>query len=152
MRASTVSRSMVFALGAMLAPAVHAAEFKSIGNDPAILYDAPTLRATRLFAAPRGMPLEVIVTQGDWLRVRDANGGLSWVEKKAVIDRRTVVAKGAAAPIEVHSAPDASAAVVYRVQPTVLLDVTGPPVGGWVPVRHRDGQTGFVKASDVWGT
>jgi len=152
MQSSTVFRSMALALGAAVSFAAHAAEFKSIGNDPAILYDAPTLRATRLFAAPRGMPLEVIVAQGDWLRVRDANGGLSWVEKKAVVDRRMVVAKGAGTPIEVHSAPDAATPVVYRVQATVLLEVTGSPVGGWVPVRHRDGQTGFVKASDVWGT
>ena len=152
MPASTVLRSVALAFGIAGSLAAGAAEFKSIGNDPAILYDAPTVRATRLFAAPRGMPLEVIVDQGDWLRVRDSNGGLSWVEKKSVVDRRTVVAKPAAAPVDVRATPDAVAPVVYRVQASVLLEVTGLPAGGWVPVRHRDGQSGYVKASDVWGT
>lgn len=152
MRASTALRSVVLALCATGSFAASAAVFKSIGNDPAILYDAPTLRATRLFAAPRGMPLEIIVAQGDWLRVRDSSGGLSWVEKKAVVDRRTVTAKSTGTPVEVYAAPAADAPVVYRVQPSVLLEVTGSPAGGWVPVRHRDGAAGYVKASDVWGT
>jgi len=24
-------------------------------------------------------------------------------------------------------------------------------VGSWVKVRHRDGSTGFIKNTDVWG-
>ena len=68
-----------------------AVDYKSVGDDPAIFYDAPTLRGTRIAIAPRGMPVEVIVAQGDWIRVRDSLGGFSWVEKKALVDKRTVV-------------------------------------------------------------
>ena len=132
------------------ASAVTAAEYQSVGNDPAILYDAPTLRGSRVSIAPRGMPLEIIVAQGDWLRVRDSQGGLSWVEKKALVAKRTVVAMDAG-PVDVHAAPDDGAPVVFRVSRGVLLDLVAPPSAGWVNVRHRDGQGGFVRVGSVWG-
>jgi hypothetical protein len=33
----------------------------------------------------------------------------------------------------------------------VLLELVDPEAGPWVRVRHRDGISGYVKASDVWG-
>ena len=127
-----------------------AADYKSVGNDPAIFYDAPTLRGTRTAVAPRGMPVEVIVAQGDWVRVRDSGGAFSWAERKSLVDKRTVVATNPA-PIDVRATADDGAAVVFRAQPGVLLDLATPPSGGWVGVRHRDGQSGFVRVGSVWG-
>ena len=37
-----------------------AAEFRSIGERAAILYDAPSLKADRIFVASRGHPFEVL--------------------------------------------------------------------------------------------
>ena len=147
---SAVRTCAAIAIGLACAAPVLAAEYKSIGNDPAILYDAPTLRGTRTFVAPRGMPVEVIVAQGDWARIRDASGGLAWVEKKMLVDRRTVVVNVSAGATAHVSADEASPAV-FRAQTGVLLDLVAPPSGGWVQVRHRDGQAGFVKVGEVWG-
>ncbi len=127
------------------------AQYQAIGNDPAIFYDAPTLRGSKTFIAPRGMPVEVIVAQGDWVRVRDSTGGLAWVEKKALSDRRTVVVTAKTGPAEVHAAPDENSPSVFRAQPGVLLDLVSAPASGWVSVRHQDGQSGYVKVGDVWG-
>jgi hypothetical protein len=127
-----------------------AAEYRSIGNDPAILYDAPTVRGTRTGIGPAGMPAEIVVTQGDWVRIRDSSGALSWVEKKALVARRTVVATDPG-PVDVRANPDENAPVVFRVQPGVQMEMTGAPSGGWVAVRHRDGPTGFVRVGSVWG-
>lgn len=127
------------------------APYQSIGNDPAIFYDAPTLRGSKTFVAPRGMPVEVIVAQGEWVRVRDSTGGLAWVEKKALSDRRTVVVTAKGAPAEVHAAPDGNSPSVFRAQAGVLLDLVSAPASGWVSVRHQDGQSGYVKVGDVWG-
>ena len=127
-----------------------AAEYQSVGNDPAVLYDAPTLRGTKIAIAPRGMPVEIVVAQGDWIRVRDSVGGLSWIEKKSLTARRTVVATDPG-PVDVHASPDDASPVVFRVQRGVLMDLAGPPAGGWVGVRHRDGQSGFVRVGSVWG-
>ncbi len=127
------------------------APYQAIGNDPAIFYDAPTLRGSRTFVAPRGMPVEVIVTQGEWVRVRDSAGGLAWVEKKALVDKRTVVVVAKTGAADVRASADDSAPVVFRAQAGVLLDLVSAPASGWVSVRHRDGQGGFVKVGDVWG-
>jgi hypothetical protein len=139
---------VALAFGAM--QAAHAADYKSVGNDPAILYDAPTLRGTRIAVAPRGMPVEVVVAQGDWARVRDSAGGFSWVERKALVDKRIVVVTDPV-PVEVRAAPDDGAPSVFRAQAGVMLELASPPSSGWVGVRHRDGQSGFVRVGSVWG-
>ncbi len=128
-----------------------AADYQSVGNEPAVLYDAPTLRGSKIAIAPRGMPVEVIVAQDDWVRVRDSSGGFAWIEKRLLVPQRTVVAIEHGI-VAVRAAPDDNAPIVFRVQPGVLMDVTAPPSGGWVAVRHRDGQAGFVRVGSVWGT
>ena len=42
---------------------------------------------------------------------------------------------------------------MFSADKNVLLELTDatPVSGGWVKVKHRDGQSGFVKASEVWG-
>jgi SH3-like domain-containing protein len=133
------------------ATTVSAAEYQSVGNDPAILYNAPTLRGNRIAIAPRGMPVEMIFAQEDgWARIRDSSGGLAWVEKKSLVAKRTVVATDPGV-LDVHAAPDDNAPIVFRVQPGVLMDLAAPPAGGWVNVRHRDGQSGYVRVGSVWG-
>lgn len=150
-RAATATRLAFAVLSAGVVTTAWSAEYRSVGNDPAILYDAPTVRGTRLFVAPRGMPVEVIVAQGDWVRIRDSGGGFSWIDKKALTDKRMLVATAPGGMTDVRSAADESSPVVFRAQSGVLLDMTAAPSGGWVAVRHRDGQTGFAKVGDVWG-
>lgn len=132
--------------GTIAAPAV---EFKSVGSAPAIMYDAPSLKGKKLFIAPRGMPVEVVLTYGEWNKVRDAAGDLVWVEAKALTSKRNVVVKAANA--RVRTAAEEAAPVVFAADKGVLLEVVEPTASGWVKVRHRDGQSGYVRASEVWG-
>jgi SH3-like domain-containing protein len=132
-----------------LAPAATAAEFKSVGAAPAIMYDAPSERGRKMFVAPRGMPVEVVLSYGEWTKVRDASGDLSWIEAKALDSRRHVVVNAPGA--KVHSAPDEGSTVVFTVEKGVLLVLAEPISSGWIKIRHRDGQGGYVRAADVWG-
>jgi uncharacterized protein YgiM (DUF1202 family) len=125
-----------------------AAEFKSVGDAPAILYDAPTLRGRKLSVAPRGMPVEIVVVQGDWDRVRDASGEFSWVEKSRLSDRHTVVA---AQNTVLHAAADEHSPGLARLDQGVVVELLEPPSNGYAHVRHRDGTNGWVKVSEVWG-
>jgi len=143
-----VAAALVASLGAAPRPA-WATDYKSIGPDPAILYDAPTTRGRKLFVAPRGMPVEVVVAQSDWIRVRDQSGDLSWVERKALVDKRTVIATAGAAA---HAGPDETTPVVFRVQQGVVLDLLEAPSNGYAHVRHRDGASGWLRLTDLWGT
>jgi SH3-like domain-containing protein len=133
----------------LLASASQAFDFKSVGPNPVILYDTPSLKGSKLFVAPRGMPVEVVLTYGDWVKVRDVNGDLAWTEAKGLSAKRSVVAKLAGA--KVRASADDAAATVMTVDKGVLLELVDPQVTSWVKVRHRDGMIGFIKAADVWG-
>lgn len=144
------SARLVFLVVALLASgAAVAGEFRSVGAAPAVLYDAPSDKSRKLFVAPRGMPVELVQPYGEWVKVRDASGELSWVHARALVPRRQVVVTAPLA--RVHVAADDSTPVVFTADRHVLLELMDPPANGWVRVRHTDGQSGFVKAAEVWG-
>jgi SH3-like domain-containing protein len=136
-------------VAAMLVPAsVRAAEFRSVGEAGAVLYDAPSAQARKLFLARRYYPLEIVVALEQWDKVRDVNGDLAWVEKRALSDQRMVIVTAPRA--QVRAAPDAAAPLVFAAEKDVALEVL-EVLRGWVRVAHVDGQTGYVATSDVWG-
>lgn len=127
-----------------------ASEFKSVGKDPAVMYDAPSAKAKKTFIAPRGMPVEVVLNYGEWSKVRDASGALSWVEANTLLAKRQVVVQVAGA--KVRGSAEANALIQFSADKGVLLELLDPrPVNGWLKVKHKDGQTGFIKAAEVWG-
>jgi len=126
-----------------------AAEYRSLGDRAAVLYDAPSGKADRLFVASRYYPFEVLVRLDHWTKVRDANGEVAWVENKALGDQATVLVSVPLA--DVRAAPNAQSALVFEAYKQVLLEVLEAPVDGWLKVRHRDGQQGYIRVAHVWG-
>jgi len=140
------------ALAAMLLAApvlAAAAEFRSLGDKPAVLYDAPSVRADRLYVASRHYPFEVLVKLDQWTKVRDADGAVAWVENRSLGDRQTVIVTVPLA--DVRAGPNAQSALVFEAYKQVLLEVMEAPAEGWVRVRHRDGQQGYIRVSHIWG-
>ena len=139
---------------AWLAPA--AAEFRTTGDAATVLYDAPSAKAKPLFVLGRDTPLEVIVRLEGWVKVRDAGGTIGWISERTLTDKRTLVVR---VPIaEVLASPDPTAPLVFRAEQGVLLEMAEPATSaatatapGWVKVRHRDGQSGFVRIAQVFG-
>jgi SH3-like domain-containing protein len=129
--------------------AAAAFDFKTVGAHAVILYEAPSTRSSKLYVAPSGMPVEVVLSYGDWVKVRDVTGDMAWTEAKNLSARRNVVVRVASA--KVRSSPDDNAPVVMLAEKNVLLELVDPEAGNWVRVRHRDGISGYVKASDIWG-
>ena len=127
----------------------HAFTFKTVGAATAVLYDAPSIKGGKLFIAPRGMPVEIVLTYGDWVKVRDVSGELAWTEAKTLSARRNVVVRNVNA--KVRSAANEDANAVMMADKGVLLELAEAPTGGWLKVRHRDGIAGFIRTSDVWG-
>ncbi|MFX5563018.1 SH3 domain-containing protein, partial [Acinetobacter baumannii] len=78
---------------------------------------------------------------GDWSKVRDAAGTLSWISSKALTPKRMLVVSVANARI--FNAADEGSPVVFTADKSVLLEMLESPNNGWVKVRHRDGQSGF---------
>lgn len=139
------------AVAALLLSAVaaQAFDFKAIGDAPAVMFDAPTQKGIKRFIAPPGMPVEVVHVSGDWSKVRDATGEMNWVETKALGAKRTVVVTVPNAKIRIRA--ENAAPLVFSADKGVLLDIAEPVASGWIKVRHRDGQSGHVRASEVWG-
>ncbi len=148
MAARTVLATAVAAL-ALLAGSAQAVDYRSVGPAPAVMYDAPGQKSKKLWVAPPGMPLELVLTSGDWSRVRDAAGDLAWIENKSLVAKRMLVVESAQAAVRV--AANDSAAVAFNIGKGVLLELAEPMSSGWIKVRHRDGDTGYIKAADVWG-
>jgi SH3-like domain-containing protein len=138
----------VLILLALAGPAA-AAEFRSIAASGTLMYDAPSVRAKKLFVASRLYPVEIVINIDTWAKVRDHAGDLVWVEKKALSDKRTVIVTAAVA--EARQAASEQATLVFQAQKGVALDIAEPPAGGWIRVRHADGATGYVRISQVWG-
>jgi SH3-like domain-containing protein len=133
---------------ALSSPAA-AGEFRSIAESGTVMYDAPSVRAKKLFVVSRDYPVEVVINIDAWAKVRDQAGDLTWVEKKALSGKRTVVVTAALA--EVRQSPSEEGAMVFQARRGVALDLAEPQTGGWIKVRHADGQGGYVKINQVWG-
>jgi SH3-like domain-containing protein len=138
-------------LCAVLAAAVPAmaADFRSIGDAAAVLYDAPSLKAKKTHVIGRGYPVEIVVTVEGWIKVRDAGGEFAWVEAKSLSERRTLMVKVKLADIRQAAADNAP--LSFQAEQNVLLDLVELTGGGWARVTHRDGQGGYIRINQVWG-
>ncbi len=127
----------------------YAVDYVSVGAATAILYDAPSDKAKKLFVVNRYLPLEVAITLDNWVKVRDRSGGLYWIEKQALSNQRYVFAL--APLVDVRKQPDANAESVCQVRQQVVLEWLESTGTGWIKVRHQDGEVGYVRNTDVWG-
>lgn len=125
-------------------------EFYSLSEDAVIMYDAPSLKADKLFVANRFLPVEVVVDVDGWVKVRDSSGSLAWIEKKAISQQRYVVVTVPLASI--HKTADTNSELVFQAEQNIVMEWLDAEVTGWVKVRHPDGQTGYVKVNQVWGS
>ena len=147
--AATVASAQTSAVDGRTPSAALSSPYAAIGERAAIVYDAPSLKAEKTFVLPRFQPVDVLVKLDKWIKIRDADNTLGWVEASALGDKRFVQI---AVPVaDIRAARNASAPLVFEAQRAVLLEVTGPAADGWLPVRHRDGQTGFVRKNQIWG-
>ena len=142
-------RLLATACLALLAAPVLAIDYRSVDVPAAILYDSPSLKGKKLYLIKAQTPVEVVVRLEGWFKVRDAEGTLAWLEAKQLSERRTLVATAARA--EIRQADKAEAAVLAELDKWVAVEFVEPAAPGWAKVRHRDGVTGFVRATQVWG-
>ena len=125
-------------------------EYFSIAENAVVMYDAPSLKADKLFVASRFLPVEAVVNVEGWVKVRDSSGSLAWVEKKALSQQRYVVVTVPMA--DVFQSANVSSALIFQAEENTVLEWLDSDTQGWVKVRHPDGQTGYVKVAQVWGS
>lgn len=140
---------VLLGMTALVALPAAALDFLSLA-EAAVMYDAPSLKATPLFVIARSTPVEVVVALEGWYKVRDAGGSLAWIEKRQLSEKHTLQVTVSRAQVRAQAEPNA--APVFEAEKDVILELVEPvSVAGWAKVRHRDGQTGFVRTNQVWG-
>jgi len=125
-------------------------EFVSIAENAVVMYDAPSLRADKLYVASLYLPVEIVVNVDGWAKVRDSSGSLAWVEKKVLSQQRYVVVTVPLA--DIYQSADMNSELVFQAEENIVMEWLDSDVMGWVKVRHLDGQTGYVKVNQVWGS
>jgi SH3-like domain-containing protein len=107
------------------------AEFRSVAFAKTILYEAPSATTKRVYLVGEGYPLEIIVNLGDWLKVRDPYGTLSWAESKNLQSKRTVIVKVDKANI--YKDPESKSALVATIEKDVVIELSDPLIAnGWI--------------------
>ena len=144
-------KSLVVSLILALLPlSVAALEYRSVAVPKAILYDAPSSSAKKILLLSQYYPVEIIVNLGDWIKVRDAQGSISWVEAKQLSSKRTVMVNINHA--EIRQSAQASSALMATLEKAVVLEVVDLKLNnGWLKVKHRDGIVGYILISSTWG-
>ena len=127
-----------------------ALEYRSVSVPKAVMLDAPSVNANKLYIVGQGYPVEVIVNLGDWLKVRDNQGGINWVDAKSLTTKRTVLVTLNHA--EIKQTADETSILLANLNKDVVLDLLETSTkNGWLKVHHRDGVTGYILNTSVWG-
>ena len=142
---------LLVVLALVLMPfSVSALEFRSVAAPKAVLYDAPSTAAKKTWLLSQFYPVEVIVNLGDWLKVRDAQGTMNWVDAKQLSSKRMVLVKVNSA--EIRLAPDPASKLLATIEKDLVLEVLEiMPGNGWLKVKNRDGVIGYILNSSIWG-
>jgi len=132
-----------------VAGAALAIDYRSVSVPAAILYDAPSQAGKKLYLIKAQTPVEVVVRLEGWFKVRDAEGTLAWIESRLLSERRMLVVTAPVAEIRQSDKPEAP--VLAELDKWVAVEFIEPASPGWAKVRHRDGATGYIRATQVWG-
>ncbi|WP_456385012.1 SH3 domain-containing protein [Desulfolithobacter sp.] len=129
------------------------AEMVSISGDNVNMRSGPGTRYRVLWILGEGFPLKVLKRSGNWLRVKDFEGTIGWVNKKLV--NRTPhmivkVHKNSKKRINVRSGPGTKYRIVAKAYYGVVFK-TLERKNGWVKVEHPGGVTGWIKRTLLWG-
>jgi SH3-like domain-containing protein len=124
-------------------------DFFSISSNAVIMYDAPSTKSVKLFVASANLPVEVVVNVEGWSKVRDSSGSLAWVEQSALSKQRFVIVTVPLA--DIYQSANANSELIFQAQENVVMEWIDSDIPGWIRVRHREGQAGYVRSSQVWG-
>ncbi len=144
-------RRLVAALatGLALSGGALALDYCSVSVPVALFYDAPSAQGKKLFMVKEGTPLEVLVQVEGWTKVRDAEGTIAWIDRNALAARRTLVVTAPMA--DVRQSASAESPLVFQAEKWVILELLEAAPMGWAKVKHRDGASGYVHITQVWG-
>ena len=142
-------RSLVVLLLASAASATLVVDYRSVSVPAAVLYDSPSQQGKKLYLIKAQTPVEVVVRLEGWFKVRDAEGSLAWIESRSLAGRRMLVVTAPRGEIRQSDKPDAP--LVAELDKWVAVEFVEAASPGWAKVRHKDGEAGYIRSTQVWG-
>lgn len=140
--------SLLLALAALVAAGTaEAIDYRSV-QDRAVLHDTPSDQGKKLYLIARGTPVELVVEQDRWAKVRDPDGTISWIERRLLSKQRMLIVTAERA--QIRQSPSDTAPLLFEAERQVLLEFVEPAGRGWARVRHSAGE-GYLRANQVWG-
>ena len=124
-------------------------DYRSVSVPAAILYDSPSQQGKKLYLIKAQTPVEVVVRLEGWFKVRDAEGSLAWIESRSLAERRMLVVTAPRGEIRQSDKPEAP--LVAELDKWVAVEFVEAASPGWAKVRHKDGEAGYIRSTQVWG-
>lgn len=96
----------------------------------------------------KGLTVQVVAEMGEWRRICDPAGALSWVHERTTDGHRTVI-RTQAGPATLYRGPRTSSPIAAYLAPRALaaVDRCQP---GWCRI-HVGRAAGWVQSTSVWG-
>jgi len=142
-------RTLVALFLVSAASAALAVDYRSVSVPAAILYDSPSQQGKKLYLIKAQTPVEVVVRLEGWFKVRDAEGSLAWIESRSLAERRMLVVTAPRGEIRQSEKPEAP--LVAELDKWVAVEFVEAASPGWAKVRHKDGEAGYIRSTQVWG-
>jgi SH3-like domain-containing protein len=139
----------VFFLLLLFSPLAGAAEFASAASMETLVHSEPDEKSPVRFVVRKGYPFSILNRNGNWVHVRDRDDESGWVSENHLSDERHVIVS--APETSARERADDEAEILFKAKRGVIFKVIAQK-DHWVHVRHFDGDTGWIKAADLWGT
>ncbi len=124
-------------------------EFLSVSSNSTVMYDAPSLKAEKLFVVNAYFPVQVLVKVEGWTKVKDSSDTIAWIENKFLTERRYIIVTTSLANI--HQSADIHSPILFQIQKDVVVEWLDSSAADWVHVRLQNGQMGYIRSNQVWG-
>ena len=140
-----------FLLSLFLIQPVFSADFVSISTKKAILYEGPSDATDKEYIITEGYPLQVMVRLKDWLKVKDHEGKISWINVSDTAKQRMVMTLKK--NVNLFYKPTINSVHLATVDEFVTLKLLSSyDSNGWIEVKTLTGYIeGYVRKEDVWG-
>lgn len=127
--------------------AAMAQERVCVNADIANMRSAPTTKSDQLWQVEKYHPLIVLEKKGKWVKVKDFEGDTAWLHKSLLGNSECVITKKA--KCNVRSSGSIKGKKLFTTERGVPFKVLDRK-NGWIKVKHKDGDIGWISKKLVW--
>jgi len=123
-------------------------EMVSVASETVLLYTNPDDKSQALWELDRGYPLKVISRKDGWIQVQDFEKDKGWIKASTVDKTPHHIVRVHIGNI--RTGPGLKNRLIGQAARYELLSTVSKK-SSWVQVKRKNGQTGWIAESLVWG-